>query len=666
MRRAVPFLPAAGVLVTWIALMPADGGYFPRDWLPAGMIVVGLWLLATVGGGRLIPAGIPERVALGALAALCALAFLSTGWAEVSGTAFEAATKFLTVVLAAWTIALAPWRSASAHLLMVAFAAGATFAVGDALLSAVAATDLTERFIDGRWAEPIGYPNGLGNFGFFAALPALAVSASAARGIATRTLALTLATFLSASALLPQSRGAVLALLAGAIVLVAFSPLRWRVVARLAVVAAAMALASEPVFAVLDAAEEGTGVGDALDDAVRALLLVTLGGAVAGLVLALLESRVRVGEGVERAGRVAGFAAVGLVVLGAVGAAAVNADRIDRFVERQRVAWEGSQGETFQQERTGSSRLLNDDPLQRYEYWHVSLDAFRSRPLAGVGAGGFEARYIRDRDETKYSAYPHSLFMRALAEGGVLGVLGMLAFLGAVLAGVLRGLRHAGREDRIVTAAALAAGVCFLLHAQLDWLEEFPTLAGPAIAFLLVAAVVRRRETGQDEAPPGRLGIPAIAAAVVVAVLALVAVAPPYAALRYRERAMAIWRTDTAKAYRDLDRAAGLDWFGDLAHLSEGTIALQRDDLPRARKAFEAAIERDDNWLARFELAVTLAAQGDEEAATRQLEKARSLNPQEPAITAAQEAIDGEEAIDPVRLNRRLFESPLFKPPRLT
>src|SRR5688500_14316361 len=127
-RTVIPFLPAAATAVTWITLMPADGGYFARDWAPAGMIVCGLWLVAVVGGGRLVPPGTSVRVALGALSALALLAFLSTTWADAPATAFSTASQFLTVVLGAWTLALAPWRAGPAHLLAAGLAAGAAFA----------------------------------------------------------------------------------------------------------------------------------------------------------------------------------------------------------------------------------------------------------------------------------------------------------------------------------------------------------------------------------------------------------------------------------------------------------------------------------------------------------------------------------------------------------
>ena len=658
-RSAIAFVPAIGILAVWAALMPADGGYFARDWIPAGILIALLWLVAVIGGGRLAPPGWPVRAALGALAGLVGLAFLSVLWAESQATAWATASQFMTVVLAVWTLALVPWRALPVQLLMGAFGLAAAVALGGSLLSATGAEDLTGRFVDGRWAQPIGYPNGLGNFGFFAALPVLAVSAAPGRHWVLRALMVALAAFLAGCALLPQSRGSLVGVVIGCVALVALSPLRWRMAARLAIVAGALAVFSGPILDLYDAATRGTGVGDAVDEAARSIVLATLLAGIAGVVVALAESRVRVPE---RFLRTAGIVVLALLALGGTVAVAANAGRIERFADRQREAWSNPGPPEFAAEpQAGTSRLLSDNPLQRYAYWHVALDAFAERPLVGAGAGGFEARYTRVRQERKYSSFPHSLFLRTLAEGGLIGALGVLLLIGAVLVALLRGLRRASTDDRLVTAGALAAAVCFLVHAQLDWLEEFPSLAGPALGFLIAAMVLRR-----GPVPVPRLSWPDVAGAGVLAVVALLVLVPPYAALRYRERASAVWRTDAALAYRDLARARALDPLSDKAHLSEGTIALQRREYDRARSAFEGAVAREDAWLAHFELALIDAAQGDRVAAMRQLERAAAQNPQEPAIAAAREEIESGEVVDPVRLNRRLFESSLFKAQRLT
>src|SRR4051812_7845980 len=81
-RPLVHFLPATGVLAVWIALMPLAGGFQPRDWYPAGLVLLGLLTVAVVGGGKLLPEGRWARVSLLAMIAFAALYELSVTWAD--------------------------------------------------------------------------------------------------------------------------------------------------------------------------------------------------------------------------------------------------------------------------------------------------------------------------------------------------------------------------------------------------------------------------------------------------------------------------------------------------------------------------------------------------------------------------------------------------------
>jgi hypothetical protein len=619
-----------------------------------------------IARGRLVPDGRALRVALGALIAAVLVAFASIAWAAAPGTAWATADQLLTVVLAVWVLALLPWRPVWAEVLMGLFGLAAAVVLGGALVSGLRAEELTRLFIEDRWASPIGYPNGLGNFGLFAALPLIAISAHPGRPVLMKAGTLGVATLLAGCALLPESRGSIVALFLAVPVLIALSPLRWRVTARVVVMGALLVfVVGPPIDHMTNVAAASDVVSGAVEDAARAIAGAACLAALAGLFLALAEARVSLGERGTRLARLSGIAAVAAILLAAGGTAVVKADRIQREAERQKAAWDKPQElYAITDAERNRSRLLSANPLQRYEYWHISLDAFAERPVGGLGAGGFEARYTKVRAYDKYANFPHSLFMRVLAETGILGVLAVLVFVGAVLAGLLARLRGASTGERTVVAGALSSAVLFTVHAQLDWLEEFPALAGPALGFLVVAMVVRR---GGETAPPSPLAARrGLAGGVVIGLAALASVGAPYLAVRYKERAQVVWRSDRAAAYRDLDRAASMDPLDDGAYLVEGTIALQTRDFSRARRAFEDALAREEGWLAHFELALIEAAEGDQRAAMRQLSQAGVLNPLEPAITAAHEEILTGEGVDPIRLNKRLFESPLFKARRLT
>jgi tetratricopeptide (TPR) repeat protein len=252
----------------------------------------------------------------------------------------------------------------------------------------------------------------------------------------------------------------------------------------------------------------------------------------------------------------------------------------------------------------------------------------------------------------------------------------LLAFGVAVAVGLLRGLRSATLPERGVIAAAAGVAAYFLAHGSFDWVEAYPVLAGPAFAMLFVALRVRSRTGAAERTPTGgeertrrsvRIPVPLMAVAGTVAALAAAwSLLIPWLSVRYQERAVKVWRTDAAAAYRDLDRAASIDPLTVGPMLAKGIIAVERGELRRARAAFDDALAREDDWIAHYELALLDAAAGDRGAAMRQLVRAERLNPKDRLIPAAREEIRSAGRIDPRELTRRLFESPLFITRRLS
>src|SRR4051795_4939957 len=81
----VHLIPAAGVLVVWIVLMPSAGGFDADAWLPAGLALTALLVLAVAGGGRVLPTSRPARIALLGFAAFVAWNLLSLLWSDARG-----------------------------------------------------------------------------------------------------------------------------------------------------------------------------------------------------------------------------------------------------------------------------------------------------------------------------------------------------------------------------------------------------------------------------------------------------------------------------------------------------------------------------------------------------------------------------------------------------
>lgn len=664
-------VPAAGVALVWGFLMFRSGGYHPGTWSPAGLVLSALLALAVLGAGRLLPAGTHERRALALLLAFSAWCYLSIAWSDGPGPSWEAANLLLVAVLGAWTLALAPWRTRSAQVLTVALSAAAGGACLVALLSALGATDLTTRFEDFRFSPPLDYPNSSAAFAFMAAIPALLLAARPDASIPAKGLAQGLATFLCSFALLAQSRGSILGGAAAIAVLFWAVPFRWRLFAHGVVLVAAVAATAGAAGDVYTAAIETGRASAALREAFTAILLATGAGAVAGLLLAVAEHRLD-SHTDEWAGaaRRAAIVLCALAVLGVAGAGVARSAAISDTLGDQ---WEAlkSPGSDFRGDAAdeGGNRLTSVDPLERYDYWRVSLDGFASNPLGGMGAGGFEHRYALERRYPKPSRYPHNVALKVLGDTGIVGFGLMAAFLVVVARGLLPGSRRRTTRERVVAATACATLAYFLAHGLFDWLEAYPVLAGPALAFPLVALAVRghadrqRRASPQGAAdavaaPAGsrllRVGLPA---ALVVALCAGT-LAAPWLALRYRERAADTWRSDPGGAYEDLDRAASLDPLSSRPLVLQGVIALTRGDGELAREGFEGALEREQEWLPHFGLALLARERGDRETMRRELETALRQHPEDPSLPEVAERLLGEGDVPPAQALRDALVAP--------
>jgi O-antigen ligase len=127
----------------------------------------------------------------------------------------------------------------------------------------------------------------------------------------------------------------------------------------------------------------------------------------------------------------------------------------------------------------------------RYEYWPIALRAFGDDPLKGLGSGGYQVAWLRERPIPEGAYDAHSLYLETGAELGLVGLLALGLFLGGIGWGAMR----AQARDPVAAAGLIAAGAVFLVHAGLDWLWEMPAVSLPA---LLLAAGLVRLDEGPD------------------------------------------------------------------------------------------------------------------------------------------------------------------------
>ena len=270
-----------------------DGGYFATAWYPAGLLSAGLLLTLAVARPRGGFARSPATLPLALFAAWTAWNAISLLWSDAPGAGREETNKLLTIVVMAAVIAATPWRPRSALVLLCAWA-GAVAVIAAVDLTAFALSPRPESWVlEGRYLGPTGYANGSAALGAMAFWPLLALASRPATPEPLRVLALPAAVVAILWALLPQSRGTMLAAGVVVVLFVALAPNRVRVLTRLAIVGGALLLCVPSLFDVYTVAREGRPLAPAVDEAAIRVAVATVLALAASFALVGFEDRVR-------------------------------------------------------------------------------------------------------------------------------------------------------------------------------------------------------------------------------------------------------------------------------------------------------------------------------------------------------------------------------------
>jgi hypothetical protein len=455
----------------------ADGGFFSKSW---GWTALA-W--SAVAAGALIVA---ERVELGPLDAaalvlagvVVGLVALSAAWSETPSQSLEEAERaliYFSLLLAVFV--LVPKRRVP-ELLAGVVAASAAIAGYGLWTRLFPGHRLALDPVEGTLLiEPLGYANALGIVAAIGVVPAIAF-AGHARARLGRALAAGAVVVLLPTLYLTQSRGAWLALGAGAAVALLVETRRLRLLAgALALIPAAVAvwIASrlpdlrDPAATVDEVARAGHRL---------ALAIVLLALASAGLVLAATKLQ-GVPTRVRPSRLVTGVVVAALVALPVLAVLQLRGH-------------------------------LGDRP----SYWRVARSEFESHPIVGSGAGTFARVWDRAHPAGPGVLDAHSLYLETLGELGAVGLLVLAAFLVMPLVAAGR-----ARHSRLVPGAT-GAYAAYLVHTGLDWDWEMPaaTMAG----LLCGAAVLVAAREGEPPRPiSGRLRVVLLLVAAVVGALGI-------------------------------------------------------------------------------------------------------------------------------------------------
>jgi O-antigen ligase len=477
-----------------VALLAYDrGGYYFGAW-PGGYL--GVWRIAIAASG-LAAIGVlagtrgelrlsrPALVAGGAMALLWAWTAASWLWSDDrSATATD--IRFLLVYVAALgalILGAAGGRAVPVALgTLTGITAVASYAVATRLYPGVFGM-FTSGSQFGRLYQPIGYWNALGAYTGVGVLLALGFAARA--GMLVRMLAAAALLPLAAVVYLTFSRGALISLAIGLVVMVAIDRRRLQLVAGMAAgsvgaIGAVVAVHAHPALTIFQR-QFGPQRSQGAATAARLVALVPLALGAAAL-FAGLEARVAVPPRVRK---LAGAA----VILAACLAVAVGIHRYGSPVGpvRDAISTFNKPAPTFpggDLNRRFASLSLNG----RAVFWKAAWNDFTAHPIIGSGGATFHKYWMHHRpvDVLVYNA--HSLELETMAE---LGVIGLLIVLAAIFAPVWAGVRSRAHP---LAAAVTAAYVAFMVESSGDWTWQLP---GATLAALACAGAVVN--LGDDE-----------------------------------------------------------------------------------------------------------------------------------------------------------------------
>jgi O-antigen ligase/polysaccharide polymerase Wzy-like membrane protein len=628
-RALILAIPGLIAIATGVILSVFGGGFSLTAWHAAGLFLLALLGLVLVLESPRDPK-LPSLFAwiLLAYAGFVLLNYLSILWADVPGDAWVGANRALVLGLALAVTLTRPWpRRAGA--LALALAGFGLLAVAAGTIVVGALGDPIGQFVGGRLTDPAGYANATACMCLMGVFPLIYLAAARLAPWPLRGIALGGATALLQIALLTQSRGGVLAVAVAAIVYLVAVPQRWSSLLCLAVAGALTALAFGTLTDLVDVSSV-VRFEDRLAEARLAIALSTAAAIAIGALGAFVSERLpEPGDGARRAGN------WGLLALATVSVVAILV-AIGNPVHWTEARWDDFRSSGYSKVEESSSRFGGSLGSNRYDFYRVALDEFANHPVAGIGSENFLVPYLRQRHSGEAPHFPHSLAFRILVQFGLLGVALFGAFLVLAFFAVGRALRRAGPLEAGISAAALAAFSVWFAQGLVDWMWAFTGLG--VIAFAMLAISIRSGESIPEERPVAArrrygllpLGLPGAAGAILAIALA-VSLALPGIAARYVSAAYDSYAAgSTTAALQRLDRAADLNFLSAEPLLAKGLIARRGGMTAVAEEAFTQAVEREpDNWFARLELGMSLAARGRFRLAVHEAAIAARLNPRQ-------------------------------------
>ena len=607
--------PTVFVLALLVLATAYAGAFNIAQWAPPALFVLVMLLTLVLRGGI---RRLPDRwlgLTVGAAWGLAAWAALSASWGASPGAALEGAGReaFYAAIITVPLVAVSDLRALRV--------AGRGVIGGISLIAlytlARMLIDGPSVFLAGRLNGPVEYRNATALLFCIAYWPLLVTAATRDRGRALRAFAFGLAELMLGLAFLTQSRGVLLGLGCGAVVVLVLGPDRMRR-AWLALLGLLLLVgASSGLLSAYHAFDGGAGFVRSADIATsaRTLLVLVCASAVAGFLLAVFDAGLR--PPAMREVRVLARAGLVVVLVAALAGSLIAVH--GNPVHELKVKWD--QFTNLQSTSTSATRYTSAGG-QRNDLWRVALLELRAHPVGGVGEGSYQFDYYLKRRTDRNLDDPHGLLFQLGAELGVAG----LALFGLIILGFIGSLRRWWRvapvEVRRSAGGLSAAGATFIGQSLVDWMWRIPGLTALGLLCLAVAAALVARSGSQQPArasglwgkaaPPwGRAGAALVLGAAVALVLSL------YLSDFYVRRARDEAGHSPAAQLADARAAANLDPWSSDPHYLEAAALESMGERAQAERQLEDSRRLEPTSSVPFGLLGDFEARGHDFAKAR-------------------------------------------------
>ena len=563
----------------------------------------------------------------------------AVAWLETNRS-FALLAAFL---IGAALVRLAPgkWRSLLGGLLIASFAISLY-----ALLTKVFPAALAENETYGRLREPFGYWNAVGLTAALG-LPAAAWLGARREGhAATAVLAYPAVGILVVALMLAYSRGSLLAAAIGLAFWLILVPLRLRSATVLIAGIGFGALLGVWAFGQSGLSADRielplrSNAGTELGVGLLALTVILL---IIGLVATWLRDR---HSWPAKTTRTWGALLLICLALAPIALAAVLATSEKGFSGSISSGWNSLTDPNAKQPRNDPARLTAIGSA-RARYWRDAITIFKSKPVIGVGAGGYTPARLIVREDNLDVLHAHGFLVQTASDLGAIGLAVTLALLAAWLAGAWRATgpwrgpqRRQWSDERVGMLALAAIVVVFGVNSLIDWTWLIPGTVVPAL--FAAGWLVARGPLEERIDPAGSLRDRIRASArnrnraanalllIAIAIVGAYTVTLPQKSINQSDAALeALTSGKNAQAQQLAREAENTNPFSNVPLYTLAGAQTVAGELPAAEATYESAVQRRPSviagWIALAQF--RLNQQDDPAAAKRDIKAALYLNP---------------------------------------